>query len=267
MSRDATVCHLSRQELEAQKFATVGQLASGIAHEINTPNQYIGDNLRFLLDAFRQLTAFLPATPEPPVTGSPDLAYLLEEIPSAITQSLDGVAQVCHVVDAMKRFATAPVGEMTVVDLNRLVESVVTLARNEWKYTGEVVCDLDPALPPVPCGDAEMRQLVLEVVIGAVRSGGAAGAMPRITVATRRDGEWAELAVHGLGDAEGGIGRELSFARAIAAEHQGAVHAVPSIDGTTVAVRLPLHRGESITTRLAASATGGARHVTLETDS
>jgi nitrogen-specific signal transduction histidine kinase len=265
MPSDAIVCHLTRQELEARKFATVGELASGITHEINTPIQYIGDNLRFLLDAFRQLAALLPASPESAAGVSVDLAYLLDEIPSAITQSLDGIAQVCIVVDAMKRFATATVGEIAAVDLNRLIESVVTLARNEWKYTGDVVCALDPALPPVPCAEAEMRQLVLGLVIGAARAWAGRGETCRITVATRRDGDWAELAVQGLADAERGLGCELSFARAIAAAHRGAVRAVPSVDGTAVTVRLPLRRQESTTS--VTSATDGALVVATGTKS
>ncbi len=247
---------LSRRAREARKFAALGQLAPGIAHEINTPTQYIGDNLRFLRDAFEQLAAALMPDPAARATAPVDLLYLLEEIPSAIAQSLDGVAQVSHTVDAMRRFAAAPTGAAAPVDLNRAVESVVALARNEWKYTGEVVCDLDPALPLVPCAEGEVRQVVLSLVLGASRAVSRTGMTGRITVATRAVADGVELEVRdtgtaisldgtSLGEAGGGSdrARELAFVHSVIAEHHGTVHAMlAGAEDTTVVVRLPVQR-------------------------
>jgi signal transduction histidine kinase len=251
-----------RRAREARKFAAVGQLASGIAHEINTPTQYIGDNLRFLLDAFEQLVALLPAGARE--NASPELAYLLEEIPSAVTQSLDGVAQVGHIVGAVKRFVAARVGEVAQVDLNQAVESVLTLTRNEWKYVAHVVRDFDPALPLVPCAEAELRQVVLALVVEAARAiastpSSAASATGRIVVATRRDGGCVELSVADTGAAipdgvrECGSGpvyaaertgreRSLAFAHyVVAGEHRGTIRVESAAGcGTTVVLRLPL---------------------------
>ena len=191
----------SRVARETRKFAAVGRLLPGIAHELNTPTQYIGDNLRFLRDAFDQLARHVP-NDDAEETTSPELAYLLEEIPNAIAQSLDGVAQATHVVDAMKRFAAAPVHDAGTIDVNGAVQGVVTLARNEWKYAAEVQCDLDPACPHVSCVEATLNQVALDLLLEAVRAIEADGTpSSRITVATRSMGERVELRVHVAGSA------------------------------------------------------------------
>jgi signal transduction histidine kinase len=239
---------------EARRFAALGRLAPGIAHEINTPTQYIGDNLRFLLDAFRQLADLLPTDPADRDRLSAELAYLLDEIPGAIAQSLEGVVQVSRMVDMMKQFATAPIADAAPTDLNRAVESIVTLARNEWKYVAEVVCSLDPTLPLVTCMEAEVKQVVLGLVLGAARDIAASGGAGRITVATRNVGHSAELVVHDTGNRSAGEGddptsttecaRGLSLAREVVAEHHGTVVIRSAAnEGTAIVVQLPLLRG------------------------
>jgi signal transduction histidine kinase len=185
--------HVAR---ETRKFASVGRLVPGIAHEINTPTQYIGDNLRFLDTAFRELAALLPADAPARAAASPELAYLLEEIPSAIAQSLGGLAQVTQLVDAMKQFATASAHDASVVDVNRVVEEVVTVARNEWKYVAEVVCDLDPTSPRASFIEANLRQALLDFLVEAVCTVAAGGTDGRVTLSTRRAGDGVDVRVH-----------------------------------------------------------------------
>jgi two-component system NtrC family sensor kinase len=247
---------VSRRALQARKFVAVGQLASGIAHEINTPTQYIGDNLRFLLDAFAQLTSVLPADAVERAGLSEELAYLLEEIPSAITQSLDGVGRVSQVVGAVKRFATASVGNVVMLDLNDAIENVLALAYNEWKYVARLERELEAGLPLVPCAEGELKPVILGLVLDAARAVKAApDAKPAelgcITIATRHDGEYVTLSVRDSGivgasatDARSATrrARALAFAHDVLVERGGTIEVTATEgSGTTVVVRLPLH--------------------------
>jgi signal transduction histidine kinase len=136
---------------QAQKLESVGRLASGIAHEINTPMQFVGDNIRFLQDSFGQVQSLISRLHElcHPASGSSPVAelctelrgmeaeldsdYLLREIPEALNQTLDGVERVVTIVRAMKEFAHPDGGEKTPADLNRALQTTLLIARNEYK--------------------------------------------------------------------------------------------------------------------------------------
>src|SRR6185369_6060379 len=99
-----------------------------------------------------------------------DLDYLAMEIPKAIRQSLDGVDRVGKIVRSMKEFSHPGTGQKTAVDLNRAIESTITVARNEWKYVAEMVTEFDTTLPPVPCLPGEINQVILNLIINATHA-------------------------------------------------------------------------------------------------
>jgi PAS domain S-box-containing protein len=276
---------LEGQLVHAQKLESIGQLAAGIAHEINTPTQYIGDNTRFVQEAFNDISVFLGAYREvlrSAHSGSihaelierceaaaerADLDYLSEEIPKAIQQSLDGVARVAKIVSAMKEFSHPGNEEKTPLDLNRAIESTITVARNEWKYVAEMETDLDPNLPPVPGLPGELNQVVLNILVNAAHAiadhaGSDPSAKGRIRVSTRCDADWVELRIAdtGSGIPEAirpkifdpffttkpvgrGTGQGLGIARSIIVhKHGGTIDFETEVGrGTTFVIRLPLH--------------------------
>ena len=173
---------------QAQRLESIGQLAAGIAHEINTPIQYVGDNTRFLSDAFadmdRMLESCIVLLKTVQAGGDPeqatqamenamenaDLVYLRQEVPSAIEQTLEGVERVSRIVRSMKAFSHPGTREMIAADLNKALEDTITVSRNEWKYVAEMETDLDPTLPLVPCLPGEMNQVFLNLIINAAHA-------------------------------------------------------------------------------------------------
>ena len=193
---------LERQLAQTQKLESIGHLAAGIAHEINTPIQYIGDNGKFLEDAFRDLLKFADGGARVPDGGIPArtqealdqgvLDYLRGEVPKAVEQLLEGVDQVARIVRAMKEFSHPGPIEKMPIDLNRAIESTVLVSKNEWKYVAELSTDLDRGLPPVPCVAGEFNQVILNLIVNAahaindvVRDSGQKGT---IHIRTRRHG-------------------------------------------------------------------------------
>lgn len=218
MERDLMEAHMR----QAQKLEAVGQLAAGIAHEINTPVQYIGDNIRFIEEAFvglgrllkdyQQLAAAVQSntvTPElmaevESSASKVDIGYAILQIPLAIQESLEGVAHVAKIVKAMKEFSHPGAKQKVACDLNRAIEATVTVARNEWKYIAHMETDLDPSLPKVQCLPSEFNQVILNLIVNAAHAIGDAvkqspGFKGVIHISTRQDGPWVEIRVSDTG--------------------------------------------------------------------
>lgn len=214
LGEDRTIQRLLEAQLsQAQKLESIGQLAAGVAHEINTPIQYIGDNTNFLATAFRDLRAILDrrrtGTDAPErhraaidAEEQADMDYLLEEVPQAINQTLDGVGHVSRIVKAMKEFAHPGTTEKVPVDLNHSIQTVIAVARNEWKYIAEVVTNLAADLPPVPGLPGELNQVLLNLLVNAAHAIAAFstdGRKGTITFSTRRADNTVELRVTDTG--------------------------------------------------------------------
>jgi PAS domain S-box-containing protein len=213
---------LEGQLRQAQKLEGIGQLAAGIAHEINTPTQFVTDNLTFLRDswksthelleqyrnAVRSMAEALPegvATTLQQAEQSCDLDFIATEAPRAIDQSLDGARRVAQIVRAMKEFSHPDSADKTATDLNKAIESTITVARNEWKYVSEIVREFDESLPPVVCYPGDINQVVLNLIVNAahaIKDKIKEGEKGRITVGTRMRGECVEISVTDTG---GGI--------------------------------------------------------------
>jgi two-component system NtrC family sensor kinase len=271
---------------QSQKLEAIGQMAAGVAHEINTPLQYVSDNTRFLQDAFAGINTVLAthkmlietckngalttATIAEAEAGfaAGDMEYLCAQIPAAIEETLAGVGRVTKIVRAMKEFSHPGSTEKAAADLNRAIESTVTVAHNEWKYVAEVKLELSPDLPPVWCFIGEFNQCILNLLVNAAHAIGDAvkatpGSMGTITIKTLRDGNFVEVRVTDTGtgipesarphifepffttkDVGKGTGQGLSIIYgSIVKRHEGTVRFETETGrGTSFILRLPIGR-------------------------
>jgi PAS domain S-box-containing protein len=185
---------LEARRLQGQKLEAVGQLAAGIAHEINTPMQYIGDNVSFLEEAFQDISKLVdeyqgiigalqdhPQTPElvqraTTAETAADLVFLRGAVPGAISATIKGVDRVRKIVNAMKEFSHPGTTEKAPANLNRAIESTLTISANTWRQTATVELALDPDLPLVSCYLGELNQVVLNLLVNAAHAIADAGA-------------------------------------------------------------------------------------------
>ena len=276
--------NLEAQLQQSQKMEAIGQLAAGIAHEINTPTQFVGDNTRFFQDAFKDLIEIIKIYKElieSSKSGSLtdeliqtakerieelDLEYLEEEIPVAIRHTLKGVGRIAKIVQAMKIFAHPGGEEKEPADINKEIEKTITISRNEWKYVAELETDFDESLSLVPCFQAELNQVILNLIVNAAHAIAEANKdnpsqMGTIRISTRREDNWAKIYISDTGsgipqeirhkifdlffttkDPGKGTGQGLAISHSVIVEkHKGTI-TLESHEGkgTTFVISLPL---------------------------
>lgn len=267
----------SQMEIElrqAQKLEAVGRLAAGVAHEINTPVQFVSDSVHFVRDAMNDLTRLVEAY-RAALAGSPaaariadaeeeaDLGYLLAHVPKALDRSIDGLQRLSTIVRSMKEFAHPDQKEMSAVDLNHAIQSTLTIARSEYKYVADVDLDLGP-LPLVTCHGGDVNQVVLNIVVNAAHaiSDRVAGRDTRGTIGvhTHQEGPTVVIAISDTGggipkdvqdrifdpffttkEVGRGTGQGLAIARTVIDKHGGELTFVTEMGkGTTFLIRLPI---------------------------
>ncbi|HEY5957782.1 MAG TPA: ATP-binding protein [Polyangiaceae bacterium] len=272
--RDITAEKSQRdQSLQSQKLEAIGQLAAGIAHEINTPLQFVGDNLHFLAEAGQALTQLLdsyrsklPSEMAPglkELESELDIDYMTSNLPKAFSAAIDGVQRVSVIVQAMKEFAHPGPKERRPENLNQAIETTITISTNVWKYVAQIERRLADDLPRVDCVIGEINQVLLNLITNAahaisdvVGDSGAKGVI-RISTLSQPDCVEVRIADTGRGIPESirprifepffttkpvgkGTGQGLALARAIVVQHDGTLEFETELgQGTTFIIKLP----------------------------
>jgi len=254
---------------ESNRLESLGVLAAGVAHEINTPLQYVTSNLSFLTEEIPPLLAAADESRDGAATAraegrSVDIDFLKAEVPSAIEQMKDGLSRIAEIVKAIKDFAHPSGNEMARCDINEIIRRSVTISRNNWKHVGELHLDLADKLPLIYCIAGEIGQVVVNLIVNAVHAIEDAGrgvTVGRIDISSRQIGAYVEIVVrdNGCGIPTNtksrifdpffttkvpgrGSGQGLAIARTIVAgTHKGTIEIDSELgEGTAVTVRLPL---------------------------
>jgi PAS domain S-box-containing protein len=266
---DITEQLFMQQQLEQRsKLESIGQLSAGVAHEINTPTQFIGNNLRFLRDQFSLIQEGLRtrAPDSPPRSLERRLDRLLREYPISVAQSLEGIDRISEIVSALRDFSHPGSAKRALVNINHGLESTIAVARNEWKYIADLEMHLDTGMPPVECHAGEVNQVFLNILINAVHAiheslGPNAGRKGRITITTGHTDHWVEVRIADSGsgipkaiqarvfdpffttkEVGRGTGQGLAISHNIIVQkHNGTIHfETEEGKGTTFIIRLPI---------------------------
>jgi two-component system, NtrC family, sensor kinase len=211
---------LSRQLQEAQKLESVGRLAAGIAHEINTPVQFVSDNVQFVsksmsdvavvIHAYRQLLRAVKSPGDVIAAAHAadeaekyaDLDYFMKEVPLALDSSVEGLGRIATIVRSMKEFAHPDTSQKTMADLNQAIRSTLVVARNEYKHIAELDAQFAD-LPSVMCHLGEVNQVVLNLLVNASHAIAdvvkVTNTLGKLTVRTRLDGGAVEISIADTG--------------------------------------------------------------------
>ena len=268
---DITERKLAEQRMaQGEHLESIGRLAAGVAHEINTPIQYLNDSVYFIREAMQDLLAHNArlAAQLPPdaieAAKDDDIEDLKQDLPPALDRVVDGLGRIAEIVRSMKEFSHVDQREMSRIDLNRAINSTLIIARSEYKYVAEVETEFLKELPQITCHGGQINQVVLNLVVNAGHAiaDRVKGTPDKglITVKTFVENGFAVISV---GDTGGGIpeeirkrifepffttkevgkgtGQGLSIAHNVIKAHGGALDFVTEIGkGTTFFVRLPL---------------------------
>jgi len=206
--------------IQAQKLESVGRLAAGVAHEINTPVQFVADNVEFLrtsmtdvvgvIHAYRDLRRAVQSTGDIAAAArlaedadkAAELDYILLNAPLAIDSSIEGLGRIATIVRSMKEFAHPDQSEKTFADVNQAIRSTLVIAHNEYKYVAEIETQFSD-LPPVPCYLGEINQVILNLIVNAAHAISDVvkdtASLGKLTIRTRLDGDEVEISISDTG--------------------------------------------------------------------
>lgn len=206
IQRDITQQYEMEQRLsQASKMESIGSLAAGIAHEINSPAQFIGDNIQYALETIQKMATVIQSSAV--TLPSSVQANLFEEVPLALKDAVDGLERVRKIVNSMKEFSH-PSEDFAPTDINRCIETSVTICRNEWKHLAEIDYDFQADMPPTYCVRSDISQVIVNLVINAAQAMGAEkqNDLGKITIRTRQEEEYTNIWIEDNGP---GIPTEL----------------------------------------------------------
>ena len=257
------------QLLQQEKMASIGQLAAGVAHEINNPMGFISSNLGTMGKYLERLEGFLEAQSDGLAEATPEareriaqarrkfkVDYILEDARSLLAESQDGAERVRTIVQNLKSFSRVDEAQATYVDLNECIESTITIAWNELKYKTTLTRDYGE-LPPVKCLPQQLNQVFLNMLVNAAHAIEKQG---EITVVTRREGDQVVIAISDTGggipeelksrifepffttkEVGKGTGLGLSISYDIIKKHNGSIEVESEVGvGTTFTIKLPI---------------------------
>jgi two-component system NtrC family sensor kinase len=263
----------------AERLESVGKLAAGVAHEINTPVQFVSDSIYFVRDGLYELLAVTDrlrtlasrdqCNANSVAALSTHLPYLVENLPKALERSLDGLKRVSEIVSSMRELAHPDRPEMSDIDLNHVIQNAMVVARAEYKYVAEIQTELAP-LPPVRGHAGELNQVILNLLVNASHAiadvVGDSQQKGQIRIATQFDGHSVVISVSDTGsgipaniqhrifepffttkDVGRGTGQGLAISHNIIVKrHGGAIEFDSTVGkGTVFRVRLPCERQAS----------------------
>ena len=249
-----------------ERLESIGRLAAGVAHEINTPIQFLNDSVTFISEGVTELLEYvdkLHAAMTPKAEADEDVEYLREELPPALTRVADGLSRIAEIVRSMKDFSHADQTEMSQVDLNRSVNSTLVIARSEYKMVADLETEFAP-LPAITCHGGQINQVVLNIVVNAAHAIADAikdsGGRGKITVKTAVVDKHVVISISDTGggipahiranifdpffttkEVGRGTGQGLSIARGVIKAHGGTLDFETEVGtGTTFFMRLPI---------------------------
>ncbi|MBS1198255.1 MAG: domain S-box [Proteobacteria bacterium] len=273
---NARVSQAQAQLLQSEKMASIGQLAAGVAHEINNPIGYVQSNIgtleNYLNSLFRMLSAYEAATSTLEAADQVsslkalreqiDIDFIQEDIPQLMRESREGITRVSKIVQNLKDFSrTDSSDEWQLADLHQCLDSTISIATNEVKYRADIVKEYG-TLPDIDCLPSQLNQVFLNLLVNAAQAMGEARGKITIRTGAAEESVWLEFTDNGSGMSEEvrqkifdpffttkpvgkGTGLGLSMSYGIIQKHHGTITVSSKVGvGTTFRIVLPIHQLE-----------------------